>query len=90
MSDYPIKEIKVIGVEKPQKGKFQEHYVRCVNISLCQLYDIVSSYVAIIFQRLEGSAIITLKWQIRMPLFLSIARCLSGVYIIFVVIPQYT
>jgi hypothetical protein len=28
MSDQAtLKEIKVIGVEKPQKGKFQEHYV---------------------------------------------------------------
>lgn len=65
MSDYPIKEIKVIGVEKPQKGKFQEHYVRYVNISLCQLYDIVSSYVAIIFQRLECSAVLLLPWHGR-------------------------
>ena len=29
MNEHPLKEIKVIGVEKPnfKKGRFQEHYV---------------------------------------------------------------
>ncbi|CAB4004346.1 SH3 and PX domain-containing 2A isoform X7 [Paramuricea clavata] len=33
MNDQPIKEIKVIGVEKPQKGKFQEHFEYVIRVT---------------------------------------------------------
>lgn len=33
MSDQILKDIKVIGVEKPQKGKFREHFVSYIDDS---------------------------------------------------------
>jgi hypothetical protein len=44
MNDQPIKEIKVIGVEKPQKGKFQEHFVSYI---ICHCYDKVIFSIAL-------------------------------------------
>ena len=39
IKDQPIKEIKVIAVEKPQKGKFQEHYEYVIRVTYENGYE---------------------------------------------------